>query len=296
MGVVSSTVIVGEILHGEKPAIGLGRGDHALGDIAFVEDVGALFLDLAQGGGQLLLHQLLALLIGLAMIEEDGRDIGLFGEIFRAPMQQIHIALFQGDAVLGQLDGGLDQLGAAHGAIFGAQLLEAHHAARHAHRLVAEQAEIGDHIALGVQIHVLAGGARRLFAEVDESVLAVGEMDGGEAAAADIAAAGMHHRQRVAHRHRRVDGVAAGLQDIGAHLAGIMLGTYRHAVLGLDRGRRVGGRRDAGEIGVGKRGRREEMSSRQTEPITGAWCDCPFNKRSPYQRKRAARFRAAPIF
>ena len=49
---------------------------------------------------------------------------------------------------------------------------------------------MGTHVALGVQIHIGAGGQRRLFAEIDESVLAVGEMDGGEAAAADIAAEG----------------------------------------------------------------------------------------------------------
>ena len=53
---------------------------------------------------------------------------------------------------------------------------------------------------------------RRFFAKIDEGVLAVGKMDGGETAAADIAAAGMRHRQGIADGHRRIDGVAAGFQ------------------------------------------------------------------------------------
>ena len=72
---------------------------------------------------------------------------------------------FQHEAIFGQLDGGRHQLFALHGAVFVQHLLEAHHAAGHAHGLVAEQAEIGDHIALGVEIHVLGGGAPALFRE-----------------------------------------------------------------------------------------------------------------------------------
>src|ERR1700733_9826970 len=44
----------------------------------------------------------------------------------------------------------------------------------------------------GVEIHVAGGGGGRGLAEIDEDVAAVVQMGGQEAAAADVAAAGVH--------------------------------------------------------------------------------------------------------
>ena len=52
---------------------------------------------------------------------------------------------------------------------------------------------------------------------------AVGPADQHEAAAADIAAARVDHGQRIADRDRRIDGIAAGLQDAPPDLAGLVL-------------------------------------------------------------------------
>ena len=79
--------------------------------------------------------------------------------------------------------------------------------------------------------------------------LPLARVNGGEAAAADIAAAGMGHRQRVTNRHRRIDGVAARRQNVGAGLGGVALGTHRHAVLGFDRRRKFLGDIGAVEFG-----------------------------------------------
>jgi hypothetical protein len=61
-----------------------------------------------------------------------------------------------------------------------------------------------------------------------------------EAAAADIAAAGIDHRLGIAHRDRRIDRVAAGLQDGDADLGREALRRDDHAVLALDRRPRRG--------------------------------------------------------
>jgi hypothetical protein len=164
------------------------------------------------------------------------------------------VAVLQHITFIGQLDGRRHHLGAGHGAVFLQHLFHAHHGAGHADRLVAMDGKAGDDIAVGVQIHVGAGGRRRFFAEVDKGVLAVGEMDSGEAAAANIAAAGMHHRERIAHRHRGIDRVAARGQDFRARLGGVALGAHRHAIGRFDRRReflRHIGAVEFGDIGIG---------------------------------------------
>ena len=52
-----------------------------------------------------------------------------------------------------------------------------------------------------------------------------------EAAAADVAGVGQHHRQREAHRHGGVNGIAPCLQDVDPHLAGQRLFTGYHALV-----------------------------------------------------------------
>ncbi len=60
-----------------------------------------------------------------------------------------------------------------------------------------------------VEVHVGGGGQRGLLAEVDEGLAAVGQLQRHEPAAAEVARRRIHDRQRIAHRHRGVDGVAA---------------------------------------------------------------------------------------
>ena len=69
-------------------------------------------------------------------------------------------------------------------------------------------------------------------------VTLVRQVDGHEAATADIAAAGIHHRLRITDRHCGVDRVAAHLQDIDADLRSQVLRSHHHAILRLGRRRR----------------------------------------------------------
>ena len=89
-----------------------------------------------------------------------------------------------------------------------------------AHRAGNARGAIADHgcpavaLPVGVEVHVARGGQRGALAEIDESGAAVGEADQHEAAAADVARAGMGDGERESHRDRRIDGVAAVLENL----------------------------------------------------------------------------------
>jgi hypothetical protein len=135
---------------------------------------------------------------------------------------------------------GAISVGALHGAVLLARVFHARDRAGHAHGEVAVGAQALDDVAVLVEVHVGRGGQRRLLAEVEEGLAAVGQLHGHEAAAAEVARGGVHHRQRIAHGHGRIDGVAAALEHVDADLAGQVLRAHDHAVLGRDRRLRRG--------------------------------------------------------
>ena len=64
------------------------------------------------------------------------------------------------------------------------------------------------------------------------SLAGLGEMDHHEAAAADIAGARIGDRKRKADRHRRIDRVAAAVEDFDADAGGAAFLRHHHAVAG----------------------------------------------------------------
>ena len=102
-------------------------------------------------------------------------------------------------------------------------------------------------LAVGVEEDVARGGGGRGLAIVDRgshwhAAGARPQVDHHVAAAADIAGARIGHRQRETGRHRRIDRVAALLQDLDADAGRARLLRHHHAVardvLGRDRRRR----------------------------------------------------------
>ena len=91
-----------------------------------------------------------------------------------------------------------------------------------ADREVAARAAFRNHVALRVEIHVGVRRERRGLAKVDEGLAPVGELHRHEAAAAEIAGRRIHHRQCVADRHRRIDGIAAVPQHLDADARGML--------------------------------------------------------------------------
>ena len=63
-----------------------------------------------------------------------------------------------------------------------------------------------------------------------------------EAAAANISRRRMHHGQRESRSHRRIDGIAARLQDVHAHMRRQFVHAHHHPMRGMNRvNRRPGG-------------------------------------------------------
>jgi hypothetical protein len=91
-------------------------------------------------------------------------------------------------------------------------------------------------LALVVEEHVSARRLRSRLAVVDGDGLArLGDVDEHEAAAADIAGPRQGHSECEADCHRRINRVAAALQEIDADAGRLRLLRCHHAVLGDDR-------------------------------------------------------------
>src|SRR5215468_1690947 len=94
--------------------------------------------------------------------------------------------------------------------------------------LVSDQAGVGNHLTLGVKIHVAACGLGSFFAVIKEMCLAVSEPQKHEAAAADVSRRRMHNRQSKPGCNSGVHGVATSPHDLRAHLRGFLVDAYHH--------------------------------------------------------------------
>ncbi|KWV87584.1 hypothetical protein PFLmoz3_02867 [Pseudomonas fluorescens] len=225
-----------EVGLGDDAFAGLAGIHYRLGDPAFIETVGALGRDFLEGLGQVLLHQLLAYLHRLAVMQEDATHILVFFELTGGGVQQVDIALLQLKAVFRQLDRRGNHLGALEGAVFAQGQLHAGHRARYADRQMAFGAEALDHIAGLVEVHIGRRRQRGFFAEVEEGLAPVRQLHRHETATAQVARRRVHHRQCVTHCHRRIDRVAAGLEHIDPHMGCQVLGRDHHAIFTRNRG------------------------------------------------------------
>ena len=213
------------------------RGD-GVGDRAPVERVGPVFRDALQRAGEIGLHEPPSRLQRLAVVEEDRgrRRVGAKG--LGGAGQHVGIALLEHEAALRETDGGRDDGAARHRAVLRQRQLEARHVARHAGRSIPFGARSLDDVAVAVEVHVGRGGQRGLFAEIDEGLAPVCELERHEAAAAEASRAGKDDAERITDGDRGVDRVATLLQDVDADPGREMLAGDDHAVARADRGLR----------------------------------------------------------
>ena len=107
------------------------------------------------------------------------------------------------------------------------RLDQARDRARHAGGEVAGDAPLGG-LAPRIEIHVAGRAAGRRLPVVERCDLAVAGADHHEAAAAEVAGLGVHHRQRESHRDGGVHRVAALAQDVPADLARDRAARHHH--------------------------------------------------------------------
>ena len=95
---------------------------------------------------------------------------------------------------------------------------------------MALRARALDDIAGTIEVHVGRGRERRLFAKVEKRLAPIGQLDGHEAPAAQVACGGVDHGHRITHGDRRIDCVATALEHIDAHLGGKLMRRDHHAM------------------------------------------------------------------
>ena len=224
-------LVFAQVLQADGTGVRGHLGRDLLGDLAFVERLGALLGDQAHGLRQVFLHQRVAHLQGLAVLPEDGLGGRPLAHVLLLLLQDLGERFADRETLVGQFDGGGDHARQGQGAPGLERVLHARHGAGHAHGVVGVQRFAIHHVALGIQVHVARGLRWRHFAEVERHALAgLGIMHHHEAATTQVARIGQGHGQRKANAHGRVHRVATGLEDVQADLRGQFLLGGDHAV------------------------------------------------------------------
>ncbi len=144
-------------------------------------------------------------------------------------------------AARGVLDRGLHHIGKAHGAEPLQRLAPGFQRARRRHRFRTVEIFVADgveHVMRRTRLRCVGVGTDRQrhgALAVDEAMAAVGEADMRHAAADDADHHRLDHRQREQRRDRRIDGVAAGGQHLGARARGQRMIAHHHAAAGSRR-------------------------------------------------------------
>ncbi len=160
--------VVGEILQREDAAVGPAGLDHGVRDRTLVERVGAALGDLFQRVRQLRLHQALTGDERFALMEKNGCDVRVLGEVVDAVVENVHIALLEHVALARELDRGRDHLLQRQRAVFFERLVQSHHCAGHADAEIRIGAAIRDDVAVGVLEHRRRRFRRCLLAKIEE--------------------------------------------------------------------------------------------------------------------------------
>ena len=217
--------------------------DDGLRRPASVETSDASLPDQSQGFCEFGLHQPLPGRKWLSVGEENFGRRRKFLEILGRGREHVHVALIQQKSGLSQFDGGIYQRGARHRPELFARMFQTGHGAGNADGEPARRAQPLDDVAVLVQEHVARRRTGRFLTKVEKLFSAIGKQDGHEAAAAEIAGGRIDHGQRISHRDRSIDRIAAALEDVDADPGRKVLGRDHH---GFFRGHGSGRRRMGG--------------------------------------------------
>ena len=103
--------------------------------------------------------------------------------------------------------------------------------ARYPYSQGAEGAFIGNHFAVGVQVHIAVRLARCFFAVVQGTFFTIGQAIDHEAASAYVTRIGISYGQGQFGSHHSVKGITTFFKDREAYLRGFFLGTHHHTML-----------------------------------------------------------------
>ena len=205
----------GEIVGGQHAALRRRCDRDGDGDRAAVESVRPLLGNLRQDGGKIGLHEAVARPVSSAVgLQKDPRRLGILRQPVGAGGEDRGVGLAKRKTVAGQRDRRGHDRGAAERSVLHQCMVETLDGARYPDGEIAVKTALADRVASGIEKHIGGRSARRHLAKIDDAVAPVGGVDQHKAATADIAAARVDDGQRIADRDRRIDRIAAGLQDL----------------------------------------------------------------------------------
>ncbi|MNO81442.1 hypothetical protein D3C76_726820 [compost metagenome] len=247
--------VFAQVLQAPDAAGRLHAGHQLLGDLALVEADPPVARQLVQGARQFRLAQQVPFLRQVALVEEDPCGFRIVAHGGQAAVGAVDVDPVDGYAVGGQADRRHQVVAQRLAPVAAGDVRQRRRQAGDARGQRAGQRELRAHLAVAL-VHALAGGQRCALAGVDEAVgrRIAGLAQEEEPASAEARAVGFGHRQRGGDGHRRVEGVAAGIE-------GFQTG---HG----------GGRMRAGDAGPrrlfgGLQDRRQQQETAGGEMITG---------------------------
>jgi hypothetical protein len=147
-------VVLREVLGGDEALARGAGGRDRLRDRALVEAVPPALRDELQRFRELLLHEAVARLVRVTLVEEDRRRRGIVTKVAGCGRQQRDVARVEDEAFLRERDRGRDQRSAAARAVLLARVLETRDAARHADGEMSLGARALDDVPCAVEVHV----------------------------------------------------------------------------------------------------------------------------------------------
>ena len=215
-------------------------------NLSFVKNVGPVLGDGCQRTPQIFLNQAIPGLQWRPILaQENACRLRILPDPLDRRIEDVGIAAIEHKPFAGQPDRWRHNLSAIEFAVFAQRRIEAQHRPRHADGPITVQARILDNVAARIEVHVGRRRRRRLFAEVEEDVAPIGQVNRHEPAATNIPATRIDDRLRITNRHRGIDGIAAHLEDVHTDFRGQMLGGHHHPVFFFN-GRQRGRERRAG--------------------------------------------------
>ena len=240
-----------EVLQRPDAARRAHAGHQALGQRPAVEARRPLPSQPRQGGGEVRLAQPPALGGDLAVLQKDPRRRGRGAQGREAQAREAAVAGIDRKALPGEADGGGEAARERQAPVARRDVGERRRLAGHGGGERPVEARARPRPPLGVEVHVARGGERGALAPVHHDLEPVARaVQQPEAAPAQARAVGLDHGERRRGRHRRVEGVSAGGEDLEGGLGG-------------KRVRRGDGHRRGAPGGRGGRRRREGAGRRQ---------------------------------
>src|SRR5579875_3032151 len=170
-------------------------------------------------------------LIETAITEENPIGVWKPGEQILMISERLAEPVAYWKTFSGWTNGGSHDAGKPECSIFALSESQAGHSSRNAGRQGSHNARLRNQVAVGIQVHIPGGCARRLFPIVDHHGFAGGHADEHEAAAADVAGERVGDSESKSHCDGCIHRVAASPQNFKPRLRGEWLACHHHTML-----------------------------------------------------------------